>query len=184
MGDVLHDIRYLATKLKAVDPEGFGILKCRDVVKDHTRNEARLNAFRMIFEPASAGQPCSLRSRLASQQAAGSVTDRVQLARRLAASVSYIHTLRLVHKNIRPDNLIGFETAGGNDPSSIPFYLTGFEQVRTIDGRTYMRDDTEWAKNLYRHPQRQGQFPEEKYNFGHDTYSLGVCLLEIRLWDA
>jgi hypothetical protein len=35
--------------------------------------------------------------------------------------------------------------------------------------------------NLYRHPSRQGEYPEEEYIMQHDIYSLGVCLLEIGL---
>ena len=42
----------------------------------------------------------------------------------------------------------------------------------------------EIANNIYRHPQRQGVFPEEVYTMQHDIYSLGVCLLEIGLWES
>jgi len=40
---------------------------------------------------------------------------------------------------------------------------------------------------LYRHPERQGppdSMAEAKYNIGHDIYRLGVCLLEIGLWQS
>ncbi|KAK3625662.1 hypothetical protein LTR56_020274 [Elasticomyces elasticus] len=47
-----------------------------------------------------------------------------------------------------------------------------------------MRGDDELEKNLYRHPERQGLRPEEVYVMQHDIYSLGVCLLEIGLWDT
>jgi hypothetical protein len=41
-----------------------------------------------------------------------------------------------------------------------------------------------WLKDIYRHPHRQGLQPQERYNIGHDIYSLGVCLLEIGLWES
>jgi hypothetical protein len=44
--------------------------------------------------------------------------------------------------------------------------------------------DADWAKNLYRHPQRQGSRIRERYVMQHDIYSLGVCLLEIGLWSS
>jgi hypothetical protein len=40
---------------------------------------------------------------------------------------------------------------------------------------------------MYQHPERQagpGEVAVSKYNIGHDIYSLGVCLLEIGLWDS
>lgn len=37
--------------------------------------------------------------------------------------------------------------------------------------------------DIYRHPKRQGLQLDERYNMKHDIYSLGVCLLEIGLWE-
>ncbi|KAH6854824.1 hypothetical protein B0I37DRAFT_363114 [Chaetomium sp. MPI-CAGE-AT-0009] len=42
-----------------------------------------------------------------------------------------------------------------------------------------------WHLKVYRHPEQQRkQEPQadDRYNFGHDIYALGVCLLEIGLW--
>lgn len=55
----------------------------------------------------------------------------------------------------------------------------------------YMRDHTagprawrkEWHQNVYRHPSLQEVEPI-RFSTGHDIYALGVCLLEIGLWDA
>jgi len=44
--------------------------------------------------------------------------------------------------------------------------------------------DENWEQNVYRHPSRQGMNPEEDYVMQHDIYSLGVCLLEIGLWQS
>ncbi|KAL4756306.1 uncharacterized protein BDW70DRAFT_166308 [Aspergillus foveolatus] len=52
------------------------------------------------------------------------------------------------------------------------------------EGRTDKFGDLDWAKNLYRHPLRQGLYPEEIFEMRHDIYSLGVCLLEIALWES
>jgi len=47
-----------------------------------------------------------------------------------------------------------------------------------------MLGDAVQSNNLYRHPTRQGEAPEEMYSMQHDIYSLGVCLLEIGLWTS
>ncbi|KAK3494387.1 uncharacterized protein B0T23DRAFT_427405 [Neurospora hispaniola] len=47
-----------------------------------------------------------------------------------------------------------------------------------------MSGDISWERNVYRHPSRQGFDPAEKYRMQHDIYSLGVCLLEIGLWES
>lgn len=52
------------------------------------------------------------------------------------------------------------------------------------DGRKILSGDSAWEKNIYRHPHRQGLFAEEVYSMKHDIYSLGVCLLEIGLWES
>jgi hypothetical protein len=164
-----QDTRRLAAKLQAVEPDAFGILQCYDVVKT-TDSSKNMISFEIVFEvpAASAGQPLSLRGQLASS-IGPTLTERMKLARQLAAAVSHINNYEFVHKNIRPENLIGFN-------------LIGFQQVRTVNDQTYSRGDDAWDRDLYRHPDRQGQNPQEKYNISHNMYSLGVCLLEIGVW--
>jgi serine/threonine protein kinase len=94
-------------------------------------------------------------------------------------SANYVHTLDFVHKNIRPENILGFGSSGLGS-----FSLVGFQQIRSADGITCLNSDNAWERNLYRHPQRQGEHPEESYRMQHDIYSLGVCLLEIGLWQT
>ncbi|GIZ43254.1 hypothetical protein CKM354_000648600 [Cercospora kikuchii] len=177
-----QDIRRLARKLRAVDPAVFGVLRCRGVVKMRHVTGSRVASFDMIFDTPSAGTPMSLRNSLLMQQP-HSLTDRFALAKRIATSVNYVHTLAFVHKGIRPENFISFLSPTAEDDLTLgSFYLIGFEQVRSEDGNTYLRGSANWEQNMYRHPERQGSFPEERYKMQHDIYSLGVCLLEIGLW--
>ncbi|KAF2488145.1 hypothetical protein BDY17DRAFT_245033, partial [Neohortaea acidophila] len=178
VNDTDKDIRTLATKLHYIDSSTFGVLKCRGVAKVRGADGGQLKSFDLVLETPTRDQPRTLRGCLISQ-ASHTLTERVHLAQQLAAAVNYVHTLDFVHKNIRPENLIGFGDARLN-----PFFLIGFEQVRSADGRTYLQGDTEWQKSLYRHPERQGLFVQERFTMQHDIYSLGVCLLEIGLWDS
>jgi hypothetical protein len=62
--------------------------------------------------------------------------------------------------------------------------LVGFGNFRDAEGGTLRSGDTLWEKNIYRHPRRQGQKPQDDYIMQHDIYSLGVCLLELGLWES
>jgi serine/threonine protein kinase len=94
----------------------------------------------------------------------------------MARSIIFLHSASFVHKNIRPETVLTTDCGAS--------YLVGFQRFRTAAGRTYMTGDEIWHENLYRHPTRQGEAPEEVYNMRHDVYSLGVCLLEIGLWTS
>lgn len=185
-GDTNHDmlvrnVRGLATKLASVDPSIFNILKCRGFIKsDGGANGPE--ALNLVFDTpgSSSRSPRSLRRHL-TERTSHNLTDRFAFARQVANAIGFVHTLGFVHKNVRPENLIEF---GSTDARLGSLYLIGFEQVRTADGRTYRQGDSMWSKDLYRHPTRQGAAPSEDYCMQHDIYGLGVCLLEIGLWDS
>lgn len=52
------------------------------------------------------------------------------------------------------------------------------------DNKTLRLGSSVWAENIYQHPDRQGKNPDADYVMQHDIYSLGVCLLEIGLWES
>ncbi|KAG7294543.1 hypothetical protein NEMBOFW57_004618 [Staphylotrichum longicolle] len=125
---------------------------------------------------------------------APSLSRRVRLAQELATSVSYVHTFKFVHKNICPESVLLFQEVEGDAQvdrgtgavvasSRRSSFLIGFESFRSAIGETSLLGDGDWARNIYRHPDRMGEFPAEEYRMQHDIYSLGVCLLEIGLWE-
>ncbi|KAL4797896.1 hypothetical protein BDV19DRAFT_386930 [Aspergillus venezuelensis] len=152
------DVRILASRLRNVNPLEFHLLKCFGVVK--TREDGNnTKSFNFIFTiPKDLSNP---------------------LTKQLAISVSFVHTLGFVHKNIRPESILML-----NDSTSGPsLFLVGFKSFRMADGKTLRLGDTSWETNLYRHPTRQW-LPEADYVMQHDIYSLGVCLLEIGLGES
>lgn len=187
VNNMAHELRRLATKLLCADPPTFNILRCRGLIK--ITQQDRVTAFDMVFETPTADRPRTLRSCLLSH-APHNLTERFELAKQVARSVNYVHTLDFVHKNVRPENFVGFggnelETSfNGNCNGLGSFFLLGFGQVRKADGNTFLQADEAWEKNIYRHPDRQGLYPDEIYCMQHDIYSLGVCLLEIGLWQS
>lgn len=123
-------------------------------------------------------QPRSLRDHLCAG-ASYSLSDVFATAKRLALSVSYVHIMGFVQKNIQPETVLVF----GDARSALGWSaLVGFRTVRMADGKTLRHGDAAWDRNLYRHSDWQGLLPDAEYTMQHDVYSLGVCLLEIGLW--
>jgi hypothetical protein len=175
------DIRTLARKLSHADPITFGLLNCKGAV-EHVRAQEHQDAFTLIFKiPRVFSEPRSLRSWLLEGDTAHSLSDRFRIATQLAKSVGYVHTFGFIHKNVLPETVLIFK-----DPESTigSVSLVGFGNFRDADGGTLRSGDSLWERNIYRHPRRQGQKPKDDYIMQHDIYSLGVCLLELGLWES
>jgi serine/threonine protein kinase len=165
----------------------MGILQCRGFYPQPSSLRCEL-----VFPlPQGMENPRTLRDLLTSPENAQgvrhSLTCRIQLAIRLATAVLYVHAAKLVHKNIRPENILLLEPQGDDPTLRFPHalgtsFLIGFDVVRKEDEASSRTGDEDWEKNIYRHPERQGMHPESDFNMLHDIYSLGVVLLEIALW--
>ncbi|KIW23326.1 uncharacterized protein PV07_11534 [Cladophialophora immunda] len=172
--------------------ESMAILPCKGFKASAKADPAR---FELVFPlPTGSAQPRTLRDILLGKESQlgvpFSLTWRLELGLRLATAIMYVHTSGLVHKSIRPENLVvigdrvptNVTEQSAKDKSPGKLYLIGFEFARKEEEvSTRIGDDT-WWKNIYRHPQRQGVHPETDFNMLHDIYSLGVVLLEIALW--
>ncbi|GAB7343238.1 hypothetical protein MBLNU457_1296t2 [Dothideomycetes sp. NU457] len=179
----LEDVRRLARALQKQDPATSGILKCRGVIKTESSSAPTMH-FDFVFNyPSKDSEPCGFRKALL-QPSQHALEARLDIARSLARSIAYLHTMKFVHKNINPESLILFGYEQGSSRVLGTAYLVGFEQFRSADAATLQAGDDSWIKNLYRHPSRQGIHPDDQYRMQHDIYSLGVCLLEIGLWTS
>lgn len=179
------DASALARKLAPIDLDTFGLLSCHGLVKRRHPDRRQLASINMIFRmPTNRGEPTSLRHHL--MHGGGcSLTRILDIARQLANAISFIHTCDFVHKNIRPETVLVFsETVAGTSSGSWTAYLVGFDSFRSVNFQTSRRGDTAWERNLYHHPSRQGMLAREAYRMQHDVYSLGVCLLELGLWES
>jgi hypothetical protein len=172
------DAREFARRLRHSDPFVFGLFSCKGVVR-HADSSGMTFLFRI---PEGYTDIRSVRQLLLSGQDHDSLSDRLEMAKHLANAVYYVHLYGFVHKNIHPETIMSLgKTADGPLPSTA--FLVGFQVIRNADGRTYPVSDKKWETNLYRHPLRQGD-NAEYYVMQHDVYSLGVCLLEIGLWES
>ncbi|GAW16626.1 hypothetical protein ANO14919_060590 [Xylariales sp. No.14919] len=176
---VKADVGSLAKKLQNVDPDSFGLLRCKGILKHHDSTN-KLSAIEVVYHtPSNCQLPRTLRHYLLKQNPV-SLSAVVRMAKQLVRSVHYVHTCGFVHKNVRPENILIFPS--GDDLSLGHSFLIGFTEFRNENFQTNLHGDAAWQRNLYRHPQRQGAFVLERYVMQHDIYSLGVCLLEIGLW--
>ncbi|KIW42527.1 uncharacterized protein PV06_06070 [Exophiala oligosperma] len=194
------NIRRLARVLSSIDPMVFGLLRCRGVISSHrlvtttttttTTKVQRTDDIQMsiLFSvPEGLDTPRSFR-RVLINQTPCPLNERIDLAKRLCNAVSFVHTSGFVHKNVRPETLLLFSdrkdsnNVNGTSPYLGHAFLVGFSEFRLAEGQSYLRGDDIMARNIYRHPDRQGSHPYLKHTMRHDIYSLGVCLLEIGLW--
>lgn len=170
-------VRDLARLLSKVDPSTFGLLQCHGVIE-----VSEIHQFDLVFDiPRAIHNPRSLRDHLLARTP-HALDERFRLAKQLARSVMFVHMAGFVHKNIRPETIVVFQHKERDLARS---FLVGFERFRLeIGGTTRLQSDLRWETNLYRHPRRQGVSAEDVYIMQHDVYSLGVCLLEIGLWES
>lgn len=178
LNEAKRNTRDLARKLQHHDPDAFGLLHCKGFVTAST--EASVESTLILKLPPQRSNPRSLRDVLLGDCCLDSLSTRVAMARDLAKAVGFVHIFGLVHKNVRPESMLGFD-----GPSSPSLFLIGFEKSRKGDGRARKTGDETFDGNLYLHPDRQFlSGPKYDYMMQHDIYSLGVCLLEMGLWKS
>ena len=185
----IKDVRNLARELTKTDPLSFNLLGCRGVIKHERSLLAKedddegtpILSFEFVFAvPQFLSRPRSLRELLLSRDNHPFLNEKVELAKQLANSVAFIHAANFVHKNIRPETVLVFEQDGDSIGAA---FLAGFETFRRADGRSYGHRGNSWEKNIYHYRFQQG-LSEQYYKMQHDIYSLGICLLEIGLWES
>jgi hypothetical protein len=191
---VRSTVRDFAAKLCRADPSVMGLLACNGYSAEPMQHR-----FALRFQyPAGKTNPHTLHHLLVheSNKSPGirhSISDRINLARKLASAVLYLHSCDFVHKNIRPANILIFDpiALADTDPETITYpyavgepYLVGFDSVRKADAHSSMIRVEEWEKNIYLHPDRHRMVKGDEFTMRHDIYSLGVVLLEISVWGS
>jgi hypothetical protein len=92
-----------------------------------------------------------------------------------------------VHESFRSENILFFPTTGSSTIESLSLeqtvdysqpWVLGFELSRPENDFSAGFIDIDAARDVYRHPERQGQ-PQKPFQKIHDIYALGVVLLEI-----
>jgi hypothetical protein len=183
------NVRVLAQKLHRAQ-EHIGILRLigfRDEV------DGKKGAFQLLFAipiPSQKQYPDSLSQCLQAHPTKPSLNFRISLCNQLAMAVLQTMTLALVHKNIRPENILllpAEPSAAAAVPGKVApsVFLTGWQYARQVErGVTNFRGETSIQRKVYQHPERQLVEAEKEYSMAHDLYSLGVCMMEIMTWES
>ena len=184
------DLYDTAKMLKGAVPQLMSILQSPGV----TCNKSQSGCFELLYTvPSYLIKPRSLRDLLMSSSSRDKdgtllipLNHRIRVANRIAVAVLYVHSGHFVHKHIKPENIIVFETDDNNTFPSIighPF-LVGFDRSRAEASYTIGEGDVFLADCIYQHPERWGIKAQHRFTMLHDIYSLGVVLLEIGLWKS
>lgn len=177
-------------------------------LKGYEKNKAS-KIMRLVFDhPDPTRELCTLDDVYEAAVTAPSLALRVRLCYQLALAVLHAHKPRInvVHKHIRPGNLLlavpktwkkprgelvipqdwrGEVNKAGpaGSPNVVDLYLSGWQNARTTSQATKFIGELAPHRVMYQHPERHQVNEVEQYNIGHDIYSLGVCMLELLLWD-
>jgi hypothetical protein len=108
---------------------------------------------------------------------------RFQVAATLAKALAAFHSDGWVHKSLRSSSVVFFREENTKNLIVKRPYLVNFEYSRPQTSGTVLDFDNDPERNLYRHPDRQGE-PKASFTRLHDIYALGVVLLEIGLWQT
>lgn len=142
-----------------------------------------------VFElPVPNEDPVSLLAHLIDSDTLYTLESRVALALHLARAVLVIHSLGLVHKNIRSDTIVVLATDHSQPgvlgiPCILGWGLARDEEEESgMSGLPMPYFEEGFDASIYRHPKHDVERRTEKMQMRDDVYSLGVCLLEIALW--
>jgi hypothetical protein len=126
--------------------------------------------------------PLDLLQLLGDRDARVSLGDKFLLALALAKCISQLHMVKWVHESFRSENVLFFPTATTEKGKPAIEYtepwVLGFEFSRPDIFVSTGVSDYCAARDIYRHPERQGE-PDKAFTKKHDIYALGVVLLEI-----
>lgn len=174
----------IAALLNLPKDETFCSLTCNGIVED----DGMISFVFNHLTPNQKREPRSLLELFSAKGGIGppSLTVRIRLALRITRTIQSIHRAGWLHKNVRSENIIFFQSKNTTDPSDIlddPF-LVGFSFARA-DSPTEISEQpsADPKHDIYRHPAALGE-PSESFSAIMDAYSLGTVLLEIAEWRA
>jgi len=180
-------VRSVADKLRNINSTAVGLLASIGFSHDEQNFQ-----FGLVFSlPQGQRDPRSLRSLLHDpvnvHGIKHSINERLNVAKKLASALLYVHSCDLVHKNIRADNVVIFSTKGQKlYPRAIGEpYLFDYESVRKSEADSTRAVVADWERNIYLSPKRQSDSNVVlEFTMQHDIFSLGIVLLEIGLWSS
>ncbi|KAI9715137.1 MAG: hypothetical protein M1812_006116 [Candelaria pacifica] len=193
---IIDRVKQLAALLGSADkPKEFRAPHCLGYFDDSdiSNPEEGNTRFGFVFsKPSNVPQSINPTSLLAlfTTTTKPSLTKRIALARSIANSILYLHSVNWLHKGLRSHNIVFFvpppSSSSHGDINNISpsyTYLSGFDYARPARSEEMTEKPPENAEyDVYRHPSTHGDSPRTNYKKTFDIYSLGIVLLEIAYW--
>ena len=180
IGQVERQVAILANLLQSPESPDFQTLHCRSWF--HEASESR---FGLVFDyPHGCDEFISLHEIIRSkgQKQRPSLGQRFSIVKNIGEAMLKWHTTaNWVHQGISSRNVYFFKSAATEHYNYGKAYLCGFECSRPSQGISNNAYVEDFDRNVYRHPDRQGE-PSEYHTKKHDLYAFGVLLLEVGVW--
>lgn len=179
--EIENRIALLATLLHAPKAPSFRSLFCLGYFED-VRGSRYGFLYSLPPEATPMVTPTSLFDLFHEEGFKPSLSLRLRLALDISTTLLHLHATGWLHKGLRSDNILFFQTASQARPSlSLP-YVMGYEYARFDSSQDITQKPPRniWH-DIYRHPSAQGD-SGISYNKTFDIYSLGLILLEIAQW--
>lgn len=169
-------VRDLAYRLQYTKPEVFNLLTCEGFYEQYHYG---MNLKVIFCTPPDLDNPQNLRDQLINNAELAPVSERPSIAQELAKALGYAHALGFAHIDVHPENIIRLQTRDKNSSSAFPAALVGCSKDDGLspDGGIVL------GRSIYRHPSMPTDAVKDPI-LQHAIYSLGVCLLEIGLWQS
>lgn len=181
----LEVTKALALRLAWADPKTMGMLR-----SDGFWDDTNFHRFVLQFPcPDGMKNPRTLQDLLTEtvneKGLVHSLTDRVNLAKKITSGLLFVHAAGFLHKKVNPTSVVVYERKDEKYPDHLgePF-LVGYDQIRKADHASARLKVEDWKENIYLHPVRHRLRPGDEFTALHDIYSLGVVLLEIACWSS
>ncbi|ERF74537.1 hypothetical protein EPUS_08948 [Endocarpon pusillum Z07020] len=178
-------IKALALRLAWANPKTMGMLR-----SDGFYDDTHYHRFILQFPyPDGMKNPRTLQNLLTDTEhpkdLVHSLTDRVNLAKKVTSGLLFVHAAGFLHKKVNPTSIVVFERKDEKYPDHLgePF-LVGYDSIRKVDHASARLKVEDWKENIYLHPVRHRLQPGDEFTALHDIYSLGVVLLEIACWSS
>ncbi|MEW5988491.1 MAG: protein kinase [Chloroflexota bacterium] len=116
--------------------------------------------------------------RIQSEQRFLPLKQALQIGFQIADALDYAHRRGLIHRDVKPGNIILKRLAHADEPGEQPFraILTDFGLVRLVDGDRMTQSGTTLGTPVYMSPE---QCRADKLDGRSDLYALGVVLYEL-----
>lgn len=182
-------IKDLAKLLDVSKPEEFCTLPLRGYLDDSPSRYGYL--FKIPSHIDRTFKCESLHDLMHREDYVPSLTDRINLAKKLAGALSLFHAAGWLHKGLTNKHILFFTPSGPlskKEATTVNLmerpYIIGFNYAR-LENEPYKSEKPPEnpREDIYRHPNAQYPASESiKFKPIYDVYSLGVVFMELACW--